>query len=592
MQILSEFRNKVSSNARLKAGWRMLSNILRRTRLVTGLILFTYVTTHFINHMLGMVSLKVMEAGLDLNLKIWDTGPGRYLLYGSLLIHFCMALWSLYRRRSLRMPLAELLQMVMGFSVPFLAAQHVFDTRVAMTSYDANIGYSWQVYSFWVQNPQSGAVQILLLFVVWIHACIGLNFNVKIKPWFPRWKQFLFALAVLIPTLATAGFFSAGHAVEALARDPAWIENLRQYVPQAAQQAALYKMRDTTWASILFLIVAALLARWVRWFILSRRGIVTVTYDGGRRVPVLTGSTVLEASRSAGIPHASICGGKGRCSTCRVMVISSVDALNDPDVHEMMVLHRVGAGPNVRLACQLRPTCDLSVTPMLAATATAKDGYARPTQLQGVEREMAILFADIRGFTQLSEKKLPYDVVFLLNRYFMEMGTAVESAGGVVDKYIGDGVMALFGLDCDPKTACRQALVAARGMSERLVALNLALKTEVAEPIRIGIGVHSGLVIVGEMGYGKTLSVTAIGDAVNTASRLEALCKPHACELIVSQDLAARAEVDFSAYPHLELEIRGRVTPMAVHAVKAARELRALPPARGRSRKATDAQPA
>lgn len=561
----------------------LLLKAFRRTRLITGLILLTYVLSHFINHMLGLVSLKVMEAGLDLNLRIWDTLAGRYLLYGSLLVHFSMALWSIYRRRSLRMPQAELLQMVLGFSVPFLAAQHLMNTRVAMNEFDAVIGYSWQVYAFWVDDPIGGLVQMTLLFVVWLHACIGLNFLLKIKPWFPKAKQSLFALAILIPTLAALGFVSAGHAVEVLASDPAWVAKLRTSVPNGQEQAVLYQYRDMIWACVLFLIASALLARSVRWFVLARQGVVTVTYASGRRVPVLPGSTVLEASRSAGIPHASICGGKGRCSTCRVMVISSAEALGEPDVHEQMVLHRVGAAPNVRLACQLRPTCDLSVSPLLAATATARDGFARPAHLQGVEREMAILFADIRGFTQISEHKLPYDVVFLLNRYFQEMGTAVESAGGRVDKFIGDGVMAYFGLDCDPETACRQALTAARNMSERLVSLNKVISSELAEPLRIGIGLHSGLVIAGEMGYGATRSVTVIGDSVNTASRLEALCKPQACELIVSQDLAARAGVDFSAYPHLELEIRGRVAPMAIHTVSIGWELPEIETGKGKA---------
>jgi adenylate cyclase len=184
-----------------------------------------------------------------------------------------------------------------------------------------------------------------------------------------------------------------------------------------------------------------------------------------------------------------------------------------------------------------------------------------------VEREIAILFANLRGFTQLSEHKLPYDVVFILNRYFAEMGAAVESAGGKVDKFMGDGVMALFGLDCGPELACRQALAAARDMSARLEGLNATLAADLNEPLRIGIGIHCGHAIVGEMGYGGTIGVTAIGDAVNTASRLESLCKTYACELVVSQEAADRAGVDFSAYPLHTLEIRGRQSPLAARTV-------------------------
>ncbi len=123
----------------------------------------------------------------------------------------------------------------------------------------------------------------------------------------------------------------------------------------------------------------------------------------------------------------------------------------------------------MRLACQLRPSGDLQVTPLLPPNAVARDGFRRPDYLQGMEKEIAILFADIRAFTQLSEQKLPYDVVFLLNRYFAEMGRAVEGAGGRIDKFIGDGVMALFGLDSGVEAGCREALAAARAMAERLV---------------------------------------------------------------------------------------------------------------------------
>src|SRR5262249_47828551 len=240
---------------------------------------------------------------------------------------------------------------------------------------------------------------------------------------------------------------------------------------------------------------------------------------------------------------------------------------------EVKVLHRVGAAPDVRLACQLRPHGDLRVTPLLPASAQARDGFSRPGYLHGAEREIVILFGDLRSFTQLSEKKLPYDLVFLLNRYFAEMGHAVEAAGGRIDKFIGDGVMALFGLDSGAEAGCREALAAAKGMSERMQSLNRALVHDIPEPLRIGIGIHTGPAIVGEMGYGTAVSITALGDSVNTASRVESLTKTYACELVISEAVALRAGIDLGDAERHEIEIRGRSERLVVRTFASAKEI-------------------
>src|SRR4029077_2990938 len=104
---------------------------------------------------------------------------------------------------------------------------------------------------------------------------------------------------------------------------------------------------------------------------------------------------------------------------------------------------------------------------------------------------------------------------------------------GRVDKFIGDGVMALFGVERDAEAACREALAAARLMSERLEELKRSLRGAIDQPLRLGIVIHVGPTIVGEMGYGTATAITAIGDAVNTASRLETLTKTYGCQLVV-----------------------------------------------------------
>jgi adenylate cyclase len=295
--------------------------------------------------------------------------------------------------------------------------------------------------------------------------------------------------------------------------------------------------------------------------------LVRISYPNGRHVSVSPGTSILEASRGAGIPHASVCGGRGRCSTCRVRIGAGARNLPPPSEAEAAVLKRISAAPSVRLACQTRPTGDVEATPLLPAAATPQHALARAPHRQGEERELAILFADLRGFTALAEHKLPYDVVFILNRYFAAMGHAVEESGGHIDKFIGDGVMALFGVDGGIDTGARAALAAARAMAERLAELNRALAHELPEPLRIGIGIHSGPVIVGELGYKAATSLTAVGDAVNTASRLEAMSKELDVELVLSAPAAAQSGLDLAAFPRREIELRGRTGRLAVIAV-------------------------
>jgi adenylate cyclase len=186
---------------------------------------------------------------------------------------------------------------------------------------------------------------------------------------------------------------------------------------------------------------------------------------------------------------------------------------------------------------------------------------------QGVEREVAVLFADLRAFTRLAEGLLPYDVVFILNQYFKAMGEAIEQQGGRIDKFIGDGIMALFGLERGPEQACLEALAGARAMSAALVRLNQRLAEDLREPLRIGIGLHVGPVILGQMGYGRATALTAIGDTVNVASRLEALTKQHAVELVVSTRLAERAGIELTGFEEQRIEIRGRRRPLRVRLV-------------------------
>jgi adenylate cyclase len=554
--------------------------VIPKVRLASGLVMLAYVISHFVNHALGLVSVRVMDDTLWYIYRFWTYPLASLALYGAFALHYGLALRALWLRRSLRMPPAEAAQLVLGFCIPFLLAEHVISTRVGDTFFEADYGYYSTVLLTLFGSPPRGVLQLTVLIIAWLHAMIGLRFWLRLKPWYPRWQWALFAFALLLPTLAALGYIEGGRQVLALAQDPAWVAQLRHDRPRAAPADLALLDQMVLWARGFFAatLLAVLAARALRWRWQRRRGVVRLAYPSGRVVEILPGLSVLEASRLFGIPHASVCGGRGRCSTCRVRVEGDAAALPAAAAEERRVLERVGAAPDVRLACQLRPLGDIRITPLLPATAQARDGFARPGYLYGSEREIAILFADLRAFTKLSEGKLPYDLVFLLNRYFAEMGHAVEEAGGHIDKFIGDGIMALFGLDRGVEAGCREALAAARAMSGRLALLNKALAHDLREPLRIGIGVHMGPAIVGEMGYGRAVSLTAVGDAVNTASRVEGLARDYAAELVVSETVLQRAGIALGDTPLHEIEIRGRVERLAVRVFASAADLPELGP--------------
>jgi adenylate cyclase len=180
---------------------------------------------------------------------------------------------------------------------------------------------------------------------------------------------------------------------------------------------------------------------------------------------------------------------------------------------------------------------------------------------RGQEREIAVLFCDLRGFTSLSENRLPFDTVFILNRYFDVVGQAVEDAGGHMDKFIGDGALALFGLTSDPQTACRQAVDAVLHIRAGVDDLNETYASELEQPLQIAMSLHVGPAVVGEMGYGQATGLTAVGDTLNTASRLEELAKERDAELVLSEEFAGLAGLEQLDAERQTFTIRGRSQP-------------------------------
>ncbi|HEX2890160.1 adenylate/guanylate cyclase domain-containing protein [Vineibacter terrae] len=549
----------------------------QRLRLISGITLFVFVTTHLLNHALGLFSIAAADAGLTVFAAVWRNPAGTGVLALAILTHFGLVLWSVFRRRRLRLSRWEWIQLALGLCILPIGLGHFVMVRGAHEINGVTTAYFWVLWPM-VADPWNAARQFGLILIVWIHGCIGLHFWLRLKPWYRRSIALFYAAALMVPTLAICGVAVALREAADIFQDTDRLMALARALNAPPDKDAIDRLRalsDILIATVIILIALVLAARPLRAWWEHRKGSVRLEYPEGRFVSLPAGLSLLEMSRVVGIPHASVCGGRGRCSTCRVRIAGpDVERLPAASAEEARVLQRIGAPQGVRLACQTRPPPGIyTVTPMLPPAADTRDVLRGDLAAHGTERVVAVLFADLRDFTAISEKRLPFDIVFILNRYFRSMGDAVQAAGGHVDKFIGDGVMAVFGLRSDSATAARQALDAARRISIALELLNDSLTGELDRPLRIGLGIHAGPAIVGEMGHGRAVSLTAIGDTVNTASRLENVAKELGCELIVSQELLDIGGVTLLGWQRHDVEVRGRERRMAVRAVTTASRL-------------------
>jgi adenylate cyclase len=554
-----------------------LGYIIRQARLGSGLVLMAYVFTHLVNHAFGLWSLEALETAREIFVDFWRPLPTTILLYGALVVHLLAAIHAVLMRESLRgMTWQESLQLGLGLLAPYLISDHILGTRMVHEVFAVNDSYHSVLLALWVFKPSAALTQAAALLVIWSHGCIGLHLWLRFKESYRRHIAYWYGMALLVPVLSIAGFVAAGVDIVRLSGSKRWLDRTVGdigYPPQADIDWVLATMEKVGYGYLAAVVVLFAL-RQARLMIRRARRGVTIQYTDGRDVSVTPGTSILDASRQSGIPHAAVCGGRGRCSTCRVRVGIGLEDLLAPSEAELKVLERVGAAPNVRLACQTRPTGKVEITLLLPPQqVSVQDAGAQAAYTQGQERDIVVMFADIRGFTQISEQRLPYDVVFILNRYFADMGVAIEGAGGRIDKFIGDGIMALFAVDNSFEDGCRDALWAAKGMAENLKSLNESLKNDLDEPLRIGIGIHGGPAIVGELGYRKTRGLTAVGDTVNTSSRLETMTKEFAAQLVVSQDVVTAAGADLSSHAAEDVTIRGREESMTVRVVNDASAL-------------------
>jgi len=552
---------------------------LRQVRLVSGSIMFAYLVSHFLNHALGNISMEALAIGVHYHTEFWQFLPVAIVFYSACLVHTALGIWALYRRREFRWRAIEPLQLVLGLSIPMLIIVHIVGVRLGQTLFRQEKLYPQELYTFFVASPNRLWTMLAVLVIAWVHGCIGLYFWFRLRPFFKRAAPFLLAAAVLIPTLAMLGIYQGGRATIADANDPAWRQQelSARNLGTAAESELLDTIANGLTTGYLGLLGLVVLARGARTLLERRGGMIALSYGNGRTVRVPKGWSVLEASLRNNVPHASVCGGRARCSTCRIRIVGDYAKLPAPSPREAFVLHRVGSDdPSIRLACQLRPTADLTFFQLfLPHTMSANAHVTNPARI-GQERYLVSMFVDMRGSTQLAEKRLPFDTVFIVNRFLGAVSQAVLEAGGRPNQFIGDGMLALFGLATGRQEACRQALRAAALIATHVDDLNQFLSHDLREPIRFGIGIHGGEVIVGDIGYRDHMVFTALGDAVNVAARLQDMTKVLACEAVISDEVRATAGLAEDALPAQEVAIRGRNQPMVVRTVQSTSTLSGL----------------
>lgn len=296
---------------------------------------------------------------------------------------------------------------------------------------------------------------------------------------------------------------------------------------------------------------------------------ININYIGEREVKTESNISILNTSLNAGIPHTHVCGGRARCSTCRVLITDGIDNCRPRNEIESSLARIKGFSSDVRLACQTTSKNDVSLRRLVLDEHDISDAIFEGRSNfgeSGREVEAAILFSDIRSFTSFSEIALPYDITHILNRYFETIGEQIDLNGGYIDKYMGDGIMAIFGLDKEIQdnpsvSAVKSSLL----IQESLIEFNLYLKKQFDHEFRIGIGIHTGDVIVGNLGFRKKKEFTAIGDTVNTASRIESLNKKTGTSILVSDETYLAAKEHFKWGKKFSSKVKGKEHPIKVH---------------------------
>ncbi|RIV49083.1 hypothetical protein D2V93_14840 [Flagellimonas taeanensis] len=274
----------------------------------------------------------------------------------------------------------------------------------------------------------------------------------------------------------------------------------------------------------------------------------TITYAAINRQVESTSltDTLLDISIKNKIPHLHECGGNGFCTTCRVRILDGVQNLSPKTEFEKSSCHARKWDPSIRLACQARPTGDVTVQRLIWSSGEVNNLQKElvPTG-RAEERPIAILFCDIRNFTNLSSHNLNFDIAYMLNKFYTALGEPILMNNGVIYQYVGDEIVGVFGTTGGTaKKNCEDAIRAALGMQYALDALNRSDLKDIEIKLKSGIGINFGNAFIGHLGHPTHKQFSVIGDPVNVASRIQNETKATNTNILISDTVYENVDKD------------------------------------------------
>ena len=290
----------VAAPGRPGSGWAS------RLRLMSGLVLMTYVVMHLLNHALGLVSLEAMDAGRPLLGSFWVSMPGELLLLTAFATHLVLGLARLWQRRTWRMPVREALQLLLALLIPVLGTLHVLGARWLVHCCDVRVTYPFVLLGLW---PDMAWRQTAFTLAVWLHGCIGLHAWLRLKAGYGAWRPWLLVAAVLVPVLGLLGFVNGGREVaRRIVTEPDWVPRMaaEHHWPDLETVARLYRLEAYLVLGFLVLVGAVGTASVGRQLRGRLRDRVRIAYDGGLQTLAPRGMTLLDALKKIKVLSESV----------------------------------------------------------------------------------------------------------------------------------------------------------------------------------------------------------------------------------------------------------------------------------------------